>query len=99
MVYGTSLERTTDHLVCRDVTQKSLRQAIGVVPQDSVLFNSSIRYNIGFVGFVHFIGHILKIHSYGKFDSSLEEIEAAAKSAQMHERIMSFPEGTDIIIL
>ncbi|PPQ89526.1 hypothetical protein CVT25_012198 [Psilocybe cyanescens] len=61
----------------RDVTQKSLRQAIGVVPQDSVLFNSSIRYNIG----------------YGKFDSSLEEIEAAAKSAQMHERIMSFPEG------
>ncbi|KAH9485276.1 ATP-binding cassette sub-family B member 6, mitochondrial [Psilocybe cubensis] len=61
----------------RDVTQKSLRQAIGVVPQDSVLFNSSIRYNIG----------------YGKFNATMEEIEAAAKSAQMHERIMSFPEG------
>ncbi|KAF4620663.1 hypothetical protein D9613_000572 [Agrocybe pediades] len=63
----------------RDVTQKSLRQAIGVVPQDSVLFNSSIGYNIG----------------YGKFGSTPEEIEAAAKSAQMHERIMSFPDGYD----
>ncbi|KAF8054164.1 mitochondrial half-size ABC transporter [Lyophyllum atratum] len=63
----------------RDVTQKSLRQAIGVVPQDSVLFNSSIGYNIG----------------YGKFGSSHDEIEAAARSAQMHERIMSFPDGYD----
>ncbi|KAG5646274.1 hypothetical protein DXG03_003870 [Asterophora parasitica] len=61
----------------RDVTQKSLRQAIGVVPQDSVLFNASIGYNIG----------------YGKFGSSAEEIEAAARSAQMHERILSFSEG------
>lgn len=61
----------------RDVTQKSLRQAIGVVPQDPVLFNSSIGYNIG----------------YGKFGSSPDEIEAAAKSAQMHERIISFPDG------
>ncbi|KAJ7502784.1 hypothetical protein B0H11DRAFT_1986327 [Mycena galericulata] len=61
----------------RDVTQKSLRAAIGVVPQDSVLFNSSIGYNIG----------------YGKFGSSPEEIEEAAKSAQMHERIITFPDG------
>lgn len=61
----------------RDVTQKSLRQAIGVVPQDSVLFNSSIAYNIG----------------YGKFGSTPEEIENAAKSAQMHDRITSFPDG------
>ncbi|KJA27744.1 hypothetical protein HYPSUDRAFT_130746 [Hypholoma sublateritium FD-334 SS-4] len=61
----------------RDITQKSLRKAIGVVPQDSVLFNSSIQYNIG----------------YGKFGSTPEEIEAAAKSAQMHERIMGFPDG------
>ncbi|KAF9007997.1 hypothetical protein BDQ17DRAFT_1455635 [Cyathus striatus] len=61
----------------RDVTQKSLRQAIGVVPQDSVLFNTSIAYNIG----------------YGKFGASEEEIEAAAKSAQMHDRIISFPDG------
>ncbi|KAJ6497879.1 mitochondrial half-size ABC transporter [Mycena sanguinolenta] len=63
----------------RDVTQKSLRAAIGVVPQDSVLFNSSIAYNIG----------------YGKFGASPEEIEEAAKSAQMHERIVTFPDGYD----
>ncbi|TCD69265.1 hypothetical protein EIP91_008200 [Steccherinum ochraceum] len=61
----------------RDVTQASLRKAIGVVPQDSVLFNASISYNIG----------------YGKFGASEDEIEAAAKAAQMHDRIMSFPEG------
>ncbi|TFL04872.1 hypothetical protein BDV98DRAFT_562962 [Pterulicium gracile] len=61
----------------RNVTQASLRRAIGVIPQDSILFNSSISYNIG----------------YGKFGSSSDEIEAAARSAQMHERIMSFPDG------
>ncbi|KAH9945694.1 hypothetical protein B0H21DRAFT_892116 [Amylocystis lapponica] len=61
----------------RDITQASLRKAIGVVPQDSVLFNSSIAYNIG----------------YGKFGASAEDIEAAAKAAQMHDRIMSFPDG------
>ncbi|TFK54285.1 hypothetical protein OE88DRAFT_1675841 [Heliocybe sulcata] len=61
----------------RDVTQGSLRKAIGVVPQDSVLFNDTIAYNIG----------------YGKFGASLDEIEAAARSAQMHDRIMSFPDG------
>ncbi|KAJ7072460.1 hypothetical protein C8F01DRAFT_1216110 [Mycena amicta] len=61
----------------RDVTQKSLRAAIGVVPQDCVLFNSSMEYNI----------------SYGKFGANLEEIEEAAKSAQIHERIVTFPDG------
>ncbi|EPT00005.1 hypothetical protein FOMPIDRAFT_129886 [Fomitopsis schrenkii] len=61
----------------RDVTQLSLRKAIGVVPQDSVLFNASIAYNIG----------------YGKFGATPEEIEAAASAAQMHERIISFPDG------
>ncbi|KIL68923.1 hypothetical protein M378DRAFT_184787 [Amanita muscaria Koide BX008] len=61
----------------REVTQRSLRQAIGVVPQDSVLFNASIAYNIG----------------YGKFGASVQEIEAAARSAQMHDRISSFPDG------
>lgn len=63
----------------RDVTQASLRKSIGVVPQDPVLFNSSIGYNI----------------AYGKFDATPEEIEGAAKSAQMHERISSFPDGYD----
>jgi len=61
----------------RDVTQKSLRQAIGVVPQDPILFNSTIGYNIG----------------YGKIGSTPEEIEEATKSAQMHDRILSFPDG------
>ncbi|KAF7321485.1 ABC transporter protein [Mycena kentingensis (nom. inval.)] len=61
----------------RDVTQKSLRAAIGVVPQDSSLFNTTIEYNIG----------------YGKFGATPEEIEAAARSAQMHERISAFPDG------
>ncbi|KIJ23460.1 hypothetical protein M422DRAFT_39595 [Sphaerobolus stellatus SS14] len=63
----------------REVTQQSLRKAIGVVPQDSVLFNSSIGYNIG----------------YGKFGATPAEIEAAAQAAQMHERIMTFPDGYD----
>lgn len=61
----------------RDVTQASLRKSIGVVPQDPVLFNASIGYNIG----------------YGKFGANSEEIEAAARAAQMHERIISFPDG------
>ncbi|KAH9020826.1 hypothetical protein EDB85DRAFT_2152777 [Lactarius pseudohatsudake] len=61
----------------RDVTQASLRKAIGVVPQDAVLFNASIAYNIG----------------YGKFESPQDEIEEAAKAAQMHDRIMTFPES------
>ncbi|KAL6308193.1 hypothetical protein BKA93DRAFT_726289 [Sparassis latifolia] len=63
----------------RDVTQASLRKSIGVVPQDCVLFNSTIAYNIG----------------YGKFGASQDELEAAAKAAQMHDRIVSFPDGYD----
>ncbi|KAF8908803.1 hypothetical protein CPB85DRAFT_1435915 [Mucidula mucida] len=61
---------------------QDIRQAIGVVPQDSVLFNTTIGYNIG----------------YGKFGATAEEIEAAAKSAQMHDRIMSFPDGYDTTV-
>lgn len=66
----------------RDVTQASLRRAIGVVPQDSVLFNASVEYNIG----------------YGKFGASTEEVEYAAQMAQMHERILSFPDGYKTIV-
>ncbi|KIY66216.1 mitochondrial half-size ABC transporter [Cylindrobasidium torrendii FP15055 ss-10] len=66
----------------RDVTQKSLRQAIGVVPQDSVLFNTTVADNIG----------------YGRFGSEPQEIEDAARSAQMHDRIMTFPEGYNTIV-
>lgn len=52
----------------RDVTQSSLRASIGIVPQDTVLFNDSIGYNIG----------------YGREGASQEEIERAAKGAQIH---------------
>ncbi|KEP51129.1 ABC transporter [Rhizoctonia solani 123E] len=66
----------------RDVTQTSLRRAIGIVPQDCVLFNNTIGYNIG----------------YGKFGSSTEEIENAARAAQIHERILSFPDGYETAV-
>lgn len=59
------------------VTQKSLRQQIGVVPQDTVLFNDSVRYNI----------------AYGRPDTSEDEIIEAAKLAKIHDFIMSVPEG------
>jgi ATP-binding cassette subfamily B (MDR/TAP) protein 6 len=59
------------------VTQKSLRQNIGVVPQDTVLFNDTIEFNI----------------RYGNFNASEEDIVNVAKAAQIHDRIMSFPEG------
>ncbi|MEQ1538713.1 MAG: ABC transporter ATP-binding protein/permease [Sphingorhabdus sp.] len=57
----------------RDVTQSSLRAAIGIVPQDTVLFNDSIGYNIG----------------YGREGASQEEIERAARGAQIHSFIAS----------
>ncbi len=63
----------------RDVTQDSLRAAIGVVPQDTVLFNDTIRYNI----------------AYGRPDASQEEIEAAAKRAQVHDFVLRLPDGYD----
>ncbi|KAJ3098916.1 ATP-binding cassette sub- B member 6, mitochondrial [Phlyctochytrium planicorne] len=59
------------------VTQKSLRKAIGVVPQDTVLFNESIAYNI----------------AYGDTNKDEEEVIEAAKMAQIHDKIMSFPDG------
>jgi ATP-binding cassette subfamily B protein len=61
----------------RDVTQKSLHAAIGVVPQDTVLFNDTVGYNIG----------------YGRNAATQTEIEEAAKAAQIHEFIQSLPEG------
>jgi ATP-binding cassette, subfamily B, heavy metal transporter len=63
----------------RDVTQDSLRAAIGVVPQDTVLFNDTIGYNIG----------------YGRPDASQAEIEQAAKSAQVHDFVLKLPDGYD----
>jgi len=63
----------------RDVTQDSLRSAIGVVPQDTVLFNDTIRYNIG----------------YGRPDASQAEIEQAARLAQVHDFVTALPDGYD----
>ncbi|RBA23129.1 ABCB family ABC transporter ATP-binding protein/permease [Herminiimonas fonticola] len=61
----------------RDVTQASLRQTIGIVPQDTVLFNDTIEYNI----------------AYGKPGASKDDIIAAAKSAYIHDFIESLPDG------
>ena len=81
----------------RDVTQASLRKAIGVVPQDAILFNASIAYNVGCVHLMPSVAHCLRrgysrrMFSYGKFGASRDEVEEAAKAAQMHDRILSFP--------
>jgi ABC-type transport system involved in Fe-S cluster assembly fused permease/ATPase subunit len=63
----------------RDVTQASLRRAIGIVPQDTVLFNDSIYYNI----------------AYGRPDATREEVIAAAQAAQIHDFVSELPEGYD----
>ncbi len=63
----------------RDVTLNSLHAAIGVVPQDTVLFNDTIYYNI----------------AYGKDDATRAEVEAAAKAARIHDFILTLPEGYD----
>ncbi|MEN9288938.1 MAG: hypothetical protein RL317_561 [Pseudomonadota bacterium] len=60
----------------RQVTQASLRAAIGIVPQDTVLFNDTIGYNIG----------------YGRAEASQAEIEAAARGAQIHNFIAAQPQ-------
>ena len=66
----------------RDVTQQSLHDAIGVVPQDTVLFNDTIRYNI----------------AYGRDGATEEDVIAAAKAAQIHEFIQALPEGYDTAV-
>jgi ATP-binding cassette subfamily B protein len=66
----------------RNVTQSSLHNAIGVVPQDTVLFNNSIFYNI----------------AYGKDDATVEEVENAARSAQIHEFVKSLPDGYETTV-
>jgi ATP-binding cassette, subfamily B, heavy metal transporter len=66
----------------RGVTQMSLRQAIGIVPQDTVLFNDTIGYNIG----------------YGRPGSSQAAIEAAAQQAQIHDFIVRLPDGYDTVV-
>jgi ABC-type transport system involved in Fe-S cluster assembly fused permease/ATPase subunit len=66
----------------RKVTQTSLRQAIGIVPQDTVLFNDTVAYNI----------------AYGRTGASQGEVEAAAKAARIHAFIVSTPKGYDTMV-
>jgi len=69
------------HNIC-DLDIQSLRRAIAVVPQDTVLFNESIGYNI----------------SYGDLRASKEQMIEAAKKAHIHNTIISFPQGYDTIV-
>ena len=63
----------------RDITQDSLHQAIGVVPQDTVLFNDTIYYNI----------------AYGRAHATRDEVIKATRDAQIHDFIMSLPDTYD----
>ncbi|KAG5670885.1 hypothetical protein PVAND_001117 [Polypedilum vanderplanki] len=64
------------------VTQASLRKAIGVVPQDTVLFNETIKYNI----------------KYGRIDAEDSEVILASRSADIHDKIMSFPQQYETVV-
>jgi ATP-binding cassette subfamily B protein len=66
----------------RRVTQESLRHAIGMVPQDTVLFNDTILYNI----------------AYGRPAASREEIEAAARLARIHDFVAALPDGYATVV-
>ena len=66
----------------RAVTQASVRQSIGIVPQDTVLFNDTVAYNI----------------AYGRAGASQAEVEAAARAAHIHQFIASTPKGYDTMV-
>lgn len=78
----TSGRITIDGQDIRDVTQTSLRAAIGVVPQDTVLFNDTIFYNI----------------KYGRADATDAEVIAAAKMAQIDDFVATLPDGYDSVV-
>ena len=65
-----------------ELTQSSVRKALGIVPQDTVLFNDTIGYNIG----------------YAKPDANQSDIEVAARDAQVHDFIAGLPDGYDTIV-
>ncbi|KAL8780255.1 MAG: hypothetical protein Q9203_000286 [Teloschistes exilis] len=71
-----------DHQEIRSVTLQSLRHSIGVVPQDTPLFNNTIEHNI----------------RYGNMQASAEEVEQAAKRARIHEIIEGLPEGYSTMV-
>jgi len=66
----------------RSVTQASVRRAIGIVPQDTVLFNDTVAYNI----------------AYGRAGASRSEVEDAARAARIHDFIMATPKGYDTTV-
>ena len=73
---------TIDGQDVRDVTQKSMRAAMGIVPQDTVLFNDSIYYNI----------------AYGRLEASQEEVYQAAKYAHIHDFIVSTSDKYETVV-
>lgn len=73
---------TIDGQDIREVTQASLRGAIGIVPQDTVLFNDTVEYNI----------------AYGRPGATREEVEGAAKAAHIHAFISATPKGYDTMV-
>ncbi len=73
---------TVDGLDIRDVTLNSLREQVGIVPQETLLFNGSVYDNI----------------LYGRLDATKEEVEAAAKAANAHKFIMDLPEGYETML-
>ncbi len=66
----------------RHITQLSLRQSIGIVPQDTVLFNDTVEYNI----------------AYGRTSATRDEVEGAAKAAHIHDFIASTPKGYNTMV-
>jgi len=73
---------TIDGQDLREVTQSSLRRQIGIVPQDTVLFNDTVAYNI----------------AYGRAGATQDEVEAAARAARIHDFIASTPKGYDTVV-
>jgi len=73
---------TIDGQDVREVTQASLRQSIGIVPQDTVLFNDTVAYNI----------------AYGRPGATLAEVEAASRAARIHDFITSTPKGYETTV-
>ncbi|MFO1341130.1 MAG: ABC transporter ATP-binding protein/permease [Burkholderiaceae bacterium] len=73
---------TVDGQDIRGVTQDSLRRAVGIVPQDTVLFNDTVEYNI----------------AYGRAGATRAEVEAAARAAHIHEFIAAQPLGYDTVV-
>ena len=73
---------TIDGQDIRQVTQASLRRAIGIVPQDTVLFNDTVGYNI----------------AYGRAGASIDEVHAAARAAHIHEFIAATPKAYDTMV-